>query len=277
MTEPYIIAEIGSNCFHSENMNRNIDCAFDQICSAAEADADAVKFQFYTAAELWGPECKGQLFATEQDKYAMPESWLGQLLECCVLEGVDFLCTAFSVAGYRKVNRYVHMHKVASPEMDFEPIMEYVKGRNKQVMYSMGCCIRTPVHEGIIMECVSRYPADPSHYNLSGTKNIADVCSLQWGISDHTYGNQLARTARSMGAEYFEKHVDFHPEGLKTPDSGVSISGMDFIKYVEAIRSQDVIDYHAIKRDSHKLYGRNPTTGFRPWPGNKSGRLIHEQ
>ena len=100
--KPYIIADIGSN--HRDDLG----LAKAQIASAKEAGIDAVKFQFYTHRALYGFEGKAE--------YEMPVSWLEPLASHCRSHDIDFMCSAFSVVGYRLVDPFVN-GIVADPEI----------------------------------------------------------------------------------------------------------------------------------------------------------------
>jgi sialic acid synthase SpsE len=276
MKTPYIIAEIGSNCFKFGNENKNIDEALVQIKHAKTAGADAVKFQFFTAFSLWGPECKGKYFAQVQNKYAMPAAWLPVLKKSCLKNNIDFLCTAFCPAGYKTVDRYVSAHKLASPEITALDIAVFMNKTDKRRIISLGCAGGHEPFDGLynlrpkdsILECVSDYPANPTHYNLPGVKALARRYRCRWGISDHTKHTWLAVYARSIGASVFEKHVDFTAYGATTPDTDVSVSGVDFQKYVKEIKSQKIIDHKKIKQKHIDLYARIKTKSgwYRPCP-----------
>ena len=280
MKEPYIIAEIGSNCFKYSSLSQNLDCAKEQIALAKKSGADAVKFQFFKAADLWGPNCEGKTFAVIQDKYAMPEGWLPELEREAKRCKIDFLCSAFSVQGFTIVDEHVPYHKVASPEFRARDIMDWCKGQRKPVIYSLGC----PNHHNapefhphmidVILECVSAYPADPLHYDLFSAKQKAEEWKCRWGVSDHTKGTMLARLARSLGASVFEKHVDFTVYGGKrTPDADVSSTGEQFRMYVNDIRKQEVVNHKNHKTLAARLYGRRKTSYgyYRPWPEGAPG------
>jgi sialic acid synthase SpsE len=274
--EAYIIAEIGSNCFKFNDGMRNFECAVRQIEGAKASGADAVKFQLFTSKELWGPACHDQDFATAQDQFAMPEHWLPELASICLGHDIDFLCSAFSVDGFKKVEPYVRFHKIASPEVLDKTIVRYVARNPKPAIYSLGCKsythnydFRTQLSQvDLILECVSDYPADPCHYDLISVREMAMSVGCRWGISDHTAVNWLARYARSIGASVFEKHVDFYPVGRDTPDAVVSVAGEEFRRYVGTIRDQDVVGHKALKLAPAAKYGRRmtPHGWYRPWP-----------
>lgn len=272
--KPYIIAEIGSNCFKYDTNLLNLQCALNQIECAKDAGASAVKFQYFSSMELWGPGCHDQTFAMIQDKYSMPKDWLPVLSEHAIHQQIDFLCSAFSVKGIEEVDPYVQIHKVASPEVCSADIRMAMRRQIKPVIWSMGChyldqSTTTGINpDDTVLECVSEYPADPTHYDLNKTREFAHFNSCKWGVSDHTKQNWLAVYARSIGATVFEKHVDFVPDGRETPDSGVSINGRKFKEWALAIRDQPVINHTRIKDGPIERYARRRRNGgwFRPWP-----------
>lgn len=276
MKDPYIVAEIGSNCFKYNCPVSNLECAINQIEAAHSSGADAVKFQLFTSAEIWGPGCEEKSFAQVQDKYALPREWLSDLSTKCLKHGIDFLCSAFSIKGFRAVSPFVKMHKLASPEMRADDIRLHLAAQRKPVIYSLGC---PPVGgltlstfnvgaNDIMLECVSDYPADPCHYDLIQTRHLADMVRCRWGISDHTETRWLAVYARSLGASVFEKHVDFLPDGSVTPDTNVSCTQGEFRRYVSEIRNQKIVDHDRLKKGPAGRFGRRRRSGgwFRPWP-----------
>jgi sialic acid synthase SpsE len=283
MRDPYIIAEVGSNCFKYPSLSQNLTCAKEQIEGAKRAGADAVKFQMFTARELWGPSAVRKTFSKVQDQYAVPEGWLAELRLHCRRQKIDFLCSAFSPDGFRKVDLYVKYHKVASPEVPDPEIAETVEELRKPVIWSLGCTTPESIAgEDVLLECVSAYPADPLHYDLYATMSLASGYDCRWGISDHTKGAMLARLARSLGASVFEKHVDFSVYGGRTtPDSQVSITGEAFRMYVNDIRTQEVVNHDEHKSLAMRLYGRRETKDgwFRPWPEGAPGaeKRSHEK
>jgi sialic acid synthase SpsE len=248
-----------------------------QISAAKDYGADAVKFQLYTAEELWGPSVKGTALAEEQDKYAMPYFWLPKLRKVCDEVGIELMCSAFSVDGFDLVSNFVGRHKLASPELRAEDICDYLFNQAKPVILSLGCVTSKELPQvmnrvrptDIVLECVSKYPAKMSDYNLYHVRTLARTQGQVWGVSDHTRDSNLAVLARSKGAQYFEKHVDFlsHEKG-KTPDSAVSITGLQFRQYVEDIKRQNVLDHDAVKQSAVEMYARRKTEKgwFRPVP-----------
>ena len=237
MNTPYIIAEIGSNWRTFEDAKR-------QIFEANIAGASAVKFQMFTLQELFGPDYK-----TDAKCYGLPFELVEPLADYCEDVGIDFLCSAFSIEGFKFVDMFVKMHKVASPEALDLNIRDFLLFQAKPVIWSNGCAeIFWASHKDVVMECVSKYPAKLTDYSLR--KPIRG----RLGLSDHTLDTDLARLFRNSECMFFEKHVDFLMDKYddNMPDRCVSIGGEEFRQYVKAIKQEPV----TIREESAKLYGR---------------------
>lgn len=267
--KPFMIAEIGSNWRKHDDAQMNMDLAVRQICAAKKAGASAVKFQHFTALELWGPDCVGTVKEAEQNKYHLPIKWVEFLSLLCEQVGIEFMCSAFSVEGYKRVDPFVSRHKVASPEATDPEIMKYIISSDKQALISTGCLTSRDVMSmalmvkpyDVFMECVSEYPARECDYDLLTLRNL----DKPWGISDHTQDYCLARRGRELGASYFETHVDFFTEeGGSTPDEDVSKFGVSFEVWVDEIKKTKVHNLDVIKAQAAGRYSRE-MTGFRPF------------
>lgn len=260
--KPYVIAEIGSNW----------TCLFDclkQIKAAKECGADAVKFQLYTYKELYGVsgDMAGEL----------PAEWVPTLSVECENQGIDFMCSAFSIDGFKYLDPYVSYQKIASPEACSSKMLDAVFELGSSVIISNGCLTyedQVRIIDGfewgaddVLLECVSSYPAGSSDYNLSRIVELADEYDIRWGLSDHTRSENLAMVAVGLGAEVFEKHVDLIGvyEKKHTADTCVSANFEEFKHYVSLIKSYKHIDYDRGKIQARNLYGRM-YSGYRPLP-----------
>lgn len=233
MTTPFIIADIGSN------HRNNYDIALQQIQGVKEAGCDAAKFQLYTHKDLYGYE--GKL------DYELPREWIPELARACKALDIEFMCSAFSEAGFEFVNPYVETHKVASSENKHPGILGYVKDLGKPWMVSLGGSHYEEIDWLIdtysptcVMECIAKYPASEEDY----AQATFDYDVPKLGLSDHTLTSAIALKALSHGVSVFEKHFDAFltnedfPTHSDTPDSCVSIGFKDMKQYVKDIQSQ---------------------------------------
>lgn len=218
-----IIAEIGSN-WNSLN-----DCLH-SIAKAKECGADIVKFQMFTNSDLLGPNT----FLVEED---MIREWMPTLREEADKVGIEFMCTAFSVEGYKYLDPYVLRHKVASSECTHPQILDYLNTTGKEVLLSVaGAEIDAEIKPALerlkdvpvcIMHCVGDYPAKTNDSIKFDELQIAFRNSVAYGYSDHTVSvDGWDRDNCLYELSYYEKHVSFID--AKTPDSPHSLNEEEF-------------------------------------------------
>lgn len=218
----YVIAEVGSNWHSHDELVRSIDLA-------KSAGADAVKFQFFTKDELYGPL-----------PVVLNDFPLERLAEKAKAVGIDFLCSAFSPEGVAIVDPYVEAHKVASSEMSHIRILEAVMRTKKPMLLSTGAYFVNDIKR--VMDFLGNYPVIPLHCNVSYPTKLVDLKKVKrlfesgiigadkvWGFSDHTLSVDVvpAFMCGILGARVYEKH--FNPfDHRDTPDAPHSLSTKEF-------------------------------------------------
>lgn len=223
-----LIAELGSNW-------KTFDDCKNAISLAKAAGADAIKFQLYTHAELYGTP--GTLPGE------MPREWIPRLAEKARATDIEFMCTAFSHDGVRFVDPYVDTHKLASSEMCHRGMLDALKATGKPLIVSTGAQTQrdiTNVAEYLAgrattwLYCEAAYPS--RHSDLRRMAQLAALIQAPVGYSDHTldvYNAPLI--AQALGAVILEKH--FNPfDYTDTPDAGHSLSTEDFLRMVHALK-----------------------------------------
>src|SRR5437763_687727 len=144
----YVIAEAGSN------HNGNLETALALIDVAAEAGADAVKFQGFRARTLY-PKSAGisDYLGDPRTIYDIIEAmelapaWLPTLAAHCAKRGVHFLCTPFDEEWVELLDPHVPAFKLASYEMSHLPLARAVLGKKKPVFASTGAHTLQPVEQ----------------------------------------------------------------------------------------------------------------------------------
>jgi len=221
----YVVAEVGSN-YHSK------DDLFGAISLAQRCGADAVKYQYFTESELYGP--------TPQLDQDFP---LELLAEEAKAMGIDFLCTAFSPAGLARVDPFVQAHKIASSEMSYVDLLDAAKASRKPVILSTGGSFIPDINRVIkymadtplvVTHCNHSYPA--RYVDIKKFSAIRDIWNGLIGFSDHTTSIDIVPTVMcQVGVTVYEKH--FNPFGYTdTPDAGHSLNRDEFKCMVNIMR-----------------------------------------
>lgn len=253
-TNAYIIAEV------SANHNGSIERAEAIIRAAADAGADAVKLQTYTADTMTIPcdnehfRIKGTLWEgkTLHDLYQeayTPWEWQPRLKELANDLGMDCFSTPFDATAVdflEKMN--VPCHKVASFEVVDIPLLKKIASTGKPVILSTGMATLAEIDDAVttlrengttelaLLKCTSAYPAPPEEANLRTIPHLAQAFSCVAGLSDHTLGSAVAVGAVAVGARIIEKHFTLaRADG--GPDSAFSMEPHEFRQMVQDIRT----------------------------------------
>lgn len=242
---PFIIADIGSNWARYTDEEINFKYALHQIRKASSLGASAVKFQMFSHKELYGYEDK----KSELNFFELPRSWLPKLKKECDLNGVEFMCSAFSPEGIDIIDPYVNIHKLASSEITYKYMYEKLKKTSKPFIVSTGGAYEFEIPRPskdvkmILMQCVASYPALIHDYNLSVLNKWLEKGYKMVGISDHTLFEHVALISVGAGAKVFEKHFDVADDMIYgkfhkkiTLDQRHSLKPEDFEYYVKAIK-----------------------------------------
>lgn len=228
---PYIIAEVGSNWHTFEDIAQSIR-------AAKNAGADAVKFQYFHAHDLYGPNAHA-----EHDR-VLKLAWFDDMKAIADRAGIDFLCTAFSEVGYDVVDMFVPYHKIASAESTHVPLIKHVLSKRKPIFISFGGAFRSEIQairdkvlsgDNVVgLYCVPNYPST-DHFTRS-VSTLADIFTYV-GFSDHSL-DVLEAPLRAVeeGACVIEKHFRL-PHITRTPDFPHSITPCDLKRMIDSIRN----------------------------------------
>lgn len=253
-TNAYIIAEV------SANHNGSIERAEAIIRAAADAGADAVKLQTYTADTMTIPcdnehfRIKGTLWEgkTLHDLYQeayTPWEWQPRLKELANDLGMDCFSTPFDVTAVDFLEKMdVPCHKVASFEVVDIPLLKKIASTGKPVIISTGMASLAEIDEAVttlrengtsdlaLLKCTSAYPAPPEEANLRTIPHLAQTFNCVSGLSDHTLGSAVAVGAVAVGARIVEKHFTLaRADG--GPDGAFSMEPHEFKQMVQDIRT----------------------------------------
>ncbi len=151
----YIIAEAGVN------HNGQRDLAFALVDAAAEAGADAVKFQTFDAAKLASksaPKAAYQKQSTDAaesqlamlKKLELPREWHADLQAHATQKGIEFLSTAFDSDSLAfLVDLGMPLFKIPSGELTNGPLLWQFARTGKPLVLSTGMATLSEVEQGL--------------------------------------------------------------------------------------------------------------------------------
>ena len=259
----YIMMDIAAN------HNGNLDTAKELIRKAAEAGADAVKFQTYRAEDLYSRNTP-QFSRDTMKPYDLikqvqhPREWIPLLSEYTKGYNIDFLSSPFDYDAVDLLDDTgVDFFKVASLEIVDLRFLKYIAGKGKPVILSTGMASLGEIEEAIgvvsdagngniaLLHCNTCYPSPAHIVNLKAMETLRNAFKLPTGFSDHTLGGHIPLAAVAMGACIIEKHFTLSRE-QKGPDHGFSIEPEELKLMVENIRDVEKAMGDGIKKVSQE-------------------------
>ncbi|MFO0862037.1 MAG: N-acetylneuraminate synthase family protein [Phycisphaerales bacterium] len=260
---PYVIAEIGVN--HDGSVER----ALELTRAAADAGADAVKFQLFRADLLMSRASKlatYQAAAGETDPLAMLRrlelsiDQLAPVVEAAHVLGIHAIVTVFSLELVREAERLAwDAYKTASPDIIHKPLLSRLAETNKPLILSTGAATMEEVHRAVgwlrpaqdrlaVLQCVSSYPTPLAQAELGGIVALKRALRCPVGYSDHTPDEETGALATSLGASVLEKHFTYDQKAVG-PDHAASLSPAGLRRYIErARRGNAAPEVEAMKR-----------------------------
>jgi len=257
----FVIAEAGSN------HNGDLDTAKQLIDVAADAGADAVKFQTFRAEDLY-VEDSGDVEYLDDDRsiyqiiesMEMPYEWIPKLHEYCRDRGVQFMSTPFDERSAAELSEYVPAWKVASYTSSHHPFLRSLAETDKPVIMSTGAHGHDEVAESVevlrdagceelvLLQCVAAYPTPLSEINVGVVESLRESFDVPTGLSDHTLDPVTApAAATALGATIVEKHFTLD-RGMEGPDHEFALEPDELDRMVSAIRDTEAALGDGVKR-----------------------------
>jgi N-acetylneuraminate synthase len=248
----FVIAEAGSN------HNGDLDTAKELIDVAADAGADAVKFQTFRAEDLY-VEASGEVEYLDDDRsiyeiiesMEMPYEWIPELHDYCLERGIQFMSTPFDERSAAELAEYVPAWKVASYTSSHIPFLEHLAETDKPIIMSTGAHELAEVGESVaalreagasdlvLLQCVAAYPTPVSEINVSVVETLREEFDVPTGLSDHTLDPVTAPSAAvTLGACVVEKHFTLD-KSMEGPDHEFALEPDELDRMVSAIRDTE--------------------------------------
>jgi sialic acid synthase SpsE len=244
----FVIAEIGSN------HNQDFSLAQRLIDAAAEAGADAVKFQTFRAADHYSRKAPGFSYLKGVDTFELirslelDRSWQARLKQHAEGLGMEFFsspCDLDAIAELAALD--VPAYKVASFDLTDDFLISKMAEVGRPLILSTGMAAwsdiqvavdaaRTAGNDQIIlMQCTSLYPAPAHLSNLRAMASMRTAFGTLVGYSDHTLGDHIPLAAAALGACAIEKHFTLDRSSAG-PDHPFAMEPQELAEMVHKLR-----------------------------------------
>jgi pseudaminic acid synthase len=255
----FVIAEAGSN------HNRDYNLALKLIEAAADARADAVKFQVFSADKIAAnttdiiASLNGDKFSkygkTLYDLYKnleLPRKWLPKLKKHAEDCGIMFSATPFDEEAVDELETIkIEFYKIASFELVHIPLISYAARTQKPIIVSTGMATLDDISDAVkaitktgnnnyaLLHCGIEYPPRMEDIHLAAMDKMHEVFSCPVGYSDHSLGLTVPIAAVARGAKIIEKHFTLD-KTLNGPDHKFALSPKELKDMVTAIRETEL-------------------------------------
>lgn len=265
----YFVADIAAS--HDGDLGRAIAL----IHLAAEAGAEAAKFQNFTASEIvsdkgfaeLGGKLSHQASWTKPvtEVYAeasIPHEWTPVLKRTCDEAGIHYFSSAYDIAAIDMLEPYVPAYKIGSGDITWLEAISYTAAKGKPMLLATGAsslgdvdaamqAIRKHTNEIVLMQCNTNYTGSNDNFNfidLNVLKSYAQLYpDVVLGLSDHTPGHASTLGAIALGARVVEKH--FTDDTTRPgPDHGFSLDPTTWRDMIDRSRELEASLGNSYKR-----------------------------
>ena len=249
----FLVAEIG--------INHNGDTALAEgmIRAAAEAGADAVKFQNYRTEDFLADRSLGYTYTSQGREVTEPQfdmfkrcelsrADLGRLKKACDSAGVKFFSTPTGVDGIKELREIgATWIKNGSDYLGHLPLIREMARSGIPTILSTGMATEEEITEAVeafreaggaylvLLACTSAYPAPSDSLHLRRITTLAQKYGCPAGFSDHSAGWEAAVASICLGACMVEKHFTTD-RNLPGPDQWFSSTPEEFAELVRRVR-----------------------------------------
>jgi N,N'-diacetyllegionaminate synthase len=259
---PFVIAEV------AQAHDGSLGTAHAFIDAAAEAGADAVKFQTHIArAESTLDEPFRTRFSHEdRTRYEYwermefsKEQWSG-LAEHAREKNLVFLSSPFSVEAVDLLSGLgMGAWKIGSGEVTNPLLMKAILETGKPILLSTGMSAMDEIERSVreikqqavplvLFQCTSLYPTPLEKVGLNNLQIFKERFRCPVGLSDHSGSIYPALAAMALGADAVEVHVAFHRK-MFGPDVSSSVTFEDLSRLAEGAGAMHRMRMNPVDKD----------------------------
>jgi sialic acid synthase SpsE len=265
----YFIADIAAN--HDGDLER----AKALIHQAAEAGADAAKFQHFQAKSIVSDKGFRSLGGQKSHQAQWDKSvfqvyadasvsldWTAALKEACDRAGITFFTSPYAFDLVDEVDPYVPAYKIGSGDITWPGIIDYIASKGKPFILATGASTADEVAAAVeaacaanprfaLLQCNTNYTASLENFKYIQLNVLRTYTAMfpgmVLGLSDHTPGHATVLGAVALGARIVEKHFT-DDVGRVGPDHAFSMDPRTWRDMVDRTRELENALGNGIKR-----------------------------
>jgi N-acetylneuraminate synthase len=245
----FIIAEIGIN------HNGDTEIAKQLIDVAADAGADAVKFQKRTVDLVYTKEFLdamrespwGKTQRAQKEGLEFGESQYREIDRHCKDRKVKWFASAWDLPSQKFLRKFeLEYNKIASAMIVSQELLNEVASEGRHTFISTGMSTLSDIDRAVetfakkkcsfeLMHCVSTYPMEDEDANLKRIVSLRERYKCKVGYSGHEVGLSVSYAAVALGATSLERHITLS-RAMYGSDQAASVEPAGFRQMVGAVR-----------------------------------------
>jgi N,N'-diacetyllegionaminate synthase len=259
----FVIAEV------AQAHDGSLGLAHAFIDAAADAGADAVKFQTHLAAAESTLDEPFRVRFSRQDETRLDywrrmefteEQWQG-LAAHARERGLIFLSSAFSLAAVELLQRLgMPAWKIGSGEFASRELWHAMAAAGVPILFSTGLARRAEIDNAVslfrakglpfaLLQCTTSYPSPLEEVGLNVLEDLREAYHCPVGLSDHSGSVFPGLAALARGADLVEVHVTFDRR-MFGPDTPASLI-FDELRLLCGMRDAlATMDRHPVDKDA---------------------------
>jgi len=253
----YFIADVAAN--HDGSLERAIEL----IRLAAEAGADAAKFQNFKAETIVSSQgfkdlgkklthqatWKKDVVEVYKDA-ELPMEWTEALVKACTDNGIDYFTAPYDLEFIPHFAKTMPYFKVGSGDITWKESLEMIASQGKPILLATGASELWEVERAVklisqfnipivLMQCNTNYTGSEDNFDFLSLLALNEFREkfpdVILGLSDHSIGHIAVLGAVALGARAIEKHFTDDTNRVG-PDHGFSLDPISWKKMVEETR-----------------------------------------
>lgn len=245
----FVTAEIGIN------HNGDIGIAKQLIDVAADAGADAVKFQKRTIDLVYSREMLdsprespwGTTQRQQKEGLEFGQAEYEEIDRYCREKGIEWFASAWDLESQKFLRQFDLKHnKIASAMIVYEDLLRMVADEGRHTFISTGMSTEKDIRKAVdifraagcpfeLMHCISTYPMADEDANLNCIATLRDTFKCNVGYSGHEVGLAVSYAAAALGITSLERHITLS-RAMYGSDQAASVEPNGFRTLVGAMR-----------------------------------------
>jgi N-acetylneuraminate synthase len=245
----FIIAEAGIN------HNGDLGIAKQLIDMAADAGADAVKFQKRNIDKVYTQEFLasarespwGKTQRAQKEGIEFGEAQYREIDRHCKERKIKWFASAWDLDSQKFMRQFeLEYNKIASPMIVSQELLTEVAAEGKHTFISTGMSTERDIDRAVeifsknkcpfeLMHCVSTYPMEDEDANLRRIVTLRERYKCRVGYSGHEVGLAVSYAAVALGATSIERHITLS-RAMYGSDQSASVEPAGFRQLCGALR-----------------------------------------